>query len=317
MIIHPIVPIVIMLIICGILTFLARTKDKFSYIRRIAIIILLFIVNLRIMVKSNNVTVMNNNLDVLFVIDTTISMMAEDYDENVARLEAVKVDCNHIIEELGGAKYALITFNNESQIAMPYTTDTNTIIQYLDIIQVMDEIYAKGSSLNTPIENMEYLLKSSLKKEGRNRIVFFISDGEITNDEKIKSYKSLQEYIANGAVLGYGTESGGKMKIFDKYLNTEVYVEDRTSEKFPYPYAVSKKDEKNLKQIADDLDIDYIYMDRQSNIDKKIEEIKNEYLVNDQESIEDNYTDIYYIFVIPILILLLYELVVYKKHGII
>lgn len=316
MIVKPIIPIILMVIICGILIFLAKTKNKYSYIRRIIIIILLFIVNLRIMIKSSDVTIFNNNLDVLFIIDTTISMVAEDYN-NSTRLEEVKNDCKHVIEELGGARYAIITFNNESQIAIPYTTDTNTVSQYLNIIKVMDELYAKGSSLNTPMENMEYLLKSSSEKERKNRIVFFISDGEITNDEKLDSYSKLKKYITDGAVLGYGTKNGGEMKVFDAYSNTEVYIEDRTLDEWPYPKAISKIDEDNLEKIAKDLDIDYIKMEKQSDIDDKLEEIRDKYLINDQENIEESYVDIYYIFVIPILILLIYELMTYKKQGII
>lgn len=317
MIVKPIIPIILMVIICGILIFLARTKDKYSYIRRIIIIILLFIVNLRIMIVSSEVKVINNNLDVLFVIDKTISMVAEDYNGNTTRLEAVKEDCKNIIEELGGAKFALITFSNDSQIVMPFTTDTNSISQYLDIIQVEDEFYAKGSSLNTPMEDMETLLKSSSEKEGRSRIIFFISDGEITNDEKLKSYSDLKKYINNGAVMGYGTTDGGKMKVFDEYYNTEVYVEDKTSDDYPYEDAVSKIDEDNLKEIAKDLGIDYVKMDKKTSLDKKIEQIQDNDLKNDHESLEESYIDIYYIFVIPMLILLTYELFSYKRKNII
>ena len=51
--------------------------------------------------------------------------------------------------------------------------------------------------------------------------------------------------------------------------DTEDYIKDRTDNK----NAVSKIDENNLNSIAKDLNIEYIYMDKQSNINKKLKDI--------------------------------------------
>ena len=45
----------------------------------------MFIINLRIMVPTNQSDSLINNLDILFVIDNTISMNAEDYENNNTR----------------------------------------------------------------------------------------------------------------------------------------------------------------------------------------------------------------------------------------
>ena len=49
-------------------------------------------------------------LDVMFVIDNTISMLAEDYDGENTRLEGVKTDCSYIIDELAGQERLLLHF---------------------------------------------------------------------------------------------------------------------------------------------------------------------------------------------------------------
>lgn len=312
MIISPIIPIWIMGIICIILLILKR-KDKYGFIRQIAIVILIFVINLRIMVPSSNVEVLANNLDILFVIDNTISMVAEDYNGKETRLSAVKKDCEYIINKFTGANFSVITFNNDSQVLVPYTKDANITLDSIESINVMTELYSRGSTLNIVKDDMLGALERSSKKNGRKRIVFFISDGEITNEEKLKSFSDLQKYVDGGAVLGYGTKSGGQMKVKYSMLDEddEEYIQDKSD--YPYKNAVSKIDEDNLNKLASDLGIDYINMSKQSNIDSKLKDIKQGVVTNSSNSNMALKTDIYYILAIPLSVLLIFEFVNYRK----
>lgn len=258
------------------------------------------------MIPNNNSQVLTNNLDVLFVIDNTISMNAEDYNGNNTRLSAIKQDCKYIVEKLSGARFSVITFNNTAKIMTPYTKDTNITIETVDIIEPIDELYAKGSSLNTPLDTMISSLKSSQKKENRIRILFFISDGEITDDSSLKSFNEVSKYIDNGAVMGYGTNKGGYMKTKNKYSESEDYIIDYTN--YNYNKAISKIDENNLQKIAKDINVEYIHMERQVDINRKLDEIKRLTTSNIDSSDKSTYDDTYYIFVIPLLVLLTIEL---------
>lgn len=300
----PIVPIWIMTIICLLLlVFIIKKGNK--KITHVVMVILIFIINIRIMVPSNNSMVLVNNLDVLFVIDNTISMNAEDYHDNNTRLYAVKEDCKYIIERLNGARFSLITFSNTAKIVTPYTKDVNITMEAIDVIEPIDEFYAKGSSLNTPIETIISSLKSSMKKEDRIRVIFFISDGEITDESNLESFTEIAKYVDNGVVMGYGTTKGGYMKSKSNYSEKEDYIMDYTNNN--YGKAISKIDENNLKKIAEDIKIEYINMGSQSKINNKLKEIET-LVDNDIESSDKvNYDDIYYIFVIPLLILLMIE----------
>lgn len=258
------------------------------------------------MIPNNNSQILTNNLDVLFVIDNTISMNAEDYNGNNTRLSAIKQDCKYIVEKLSGARFSVITFNNTAKIMTPYTKDTNITIETVDIIEPIDELYAKGSSLNTPLDTMVSSLKSSQKKENRIRILFFISDGEITDDSSLKSFSEVSKYIDNGAVMGYGTNKGGYMKTKNKYSESEDYIIDYTN--YNYNKAISKIDENNLQKIAKDINVEYIHMERQVDINRKLDEIKRLTTSNIDSSDKSTYDDTYYIFVIPLLVLLTIEL---------
>lgn len=187
-------------------------------------------------------------------------------------------------------------------------------VQGLQTMQIAEELYATGSTPNIVLDDMFKVLKASKEKENRKRIVFFISDGEITNNENLKSFAELKKYVDGGAVLGYGTTNGGYMKVTDRYSGSTSYLEDKTDYSiYPYPKAVSKIDESNLKAIANDMGVDYINMSKQPNINSKISEIKSRY--EDASSVENKngYTDLYFVFAVPLLGLLVYEFVVYKK----
>ena len=304
----PIIPIWLMAIICilvlGFIIYtMVKSKKIKSNIIDILIIILLFFINLRFMILNNDVIVTTNNLDVLFVIDNTISMNADDYAGNKTRFEGVKKDCQHIIEELAGSRFSVITFNNSAKRVLPFTKDINLTNETIEIISSVDEFYAKGSSLNTPIQVINDVYEESTKKEDRLNILFFISDGEITDDSKLKSYEKISSYIHNGAVLGYGSKNGGGMKLYDKYTQEWEDVMDRTE--YPYKKAISKLDEDNLEKIASDMNIDYIHMNKQTNIDDKLDEIKKMTVSTSQKNDKRTYNDTYQYLLIPLFILLI------------
>lgn len=309
MIVFPIIPVWAMLIICAV--FIAIIiKAKVNLINRALIVLLLFFINLRIMIPSSESQSVFSNLDILFVIDNTISMAAEDCRGGETRLDTLKKDCEYITDSFPNARYSVITFGNNSQVLVPYTKDTNMMLEAINVIRVEPEDYARGSTLNAALEDMEQVLEGSKLKNNRTRIVFFISDGEITNGDSLNSFSSISKYIQNGAVLGYGSENGGYMKIDDVYGN-DVYVQDTTE--YPYKRAISKIDESNLRAIADDMKLEYINMSEGMNIKDKLDEIKDECESDLVASGYGDYADIYYIFAIPLLPLLIYEFICYKR----
>ena len=297
----PIIPIFWMIIISILfIIIILRTSKKLTHIM---IVLLLFLINLRPMIPNISSKTISNNMDILFAIDTTISMNAEDYNGEEKRLDGVKKDCQKIIEELNGARFSLLTFNNDTRISIPFTKDGMMTFEAIDIIEPIEELYARGTSLNTPRNEILNLLKRSYEQDpDRLRILIFISDGEITDDSTLKSYSSLKKYLDDGMVLGYGTEKGGKMKSPDRYA--EEYEEQYLMSYETFSDAISKIDEDNLKQIAKDLDIDYIHMDKTSNMNDKIKKIKNKMSVEMVSSEKKNYDDLYYLLVFPLLILI-------------
>lgn len=273
----------------------------FSALRVFLIFLLAFVINLRIMRPGDQAGIETRNLDVLFVLDTTISMWAQDYDGTKERMEGAKADCAYIMERLAGANFGLIRFDNRGQILAPFTQDSRNVNDAFDTIRAPDRQYARGSDLSAPYPVMEDLLESSSDKENRKTIVFFLSDGELTNNAMLMSYAGLAHFIDDGAVLGYGTRQGGRMR---EGSYSEYVADPETGD-----IALSRIDEGNLKQLAADMDIDYLYMENSAAVDDKLNYIRLMARTTVGEAKIETFDDTYHYYVIPILLLLVVELV--------
>ena len=295
-------------------------KYRINSTIKILIVILLFIINLRPMISNGKKIEVKSDLSVLFVIDKSVSMRALDYNGNKERFEGVIDDCVYIVNELSGSKFSIITFGNTAEKIIPFTTDANIVEAELKAINLENDIYANGSSINLVKDVLEDTLKEESKRQNGNAkfVLFFITDGEITKEgETLASFSNISEYISNGAIMGYGTDVGGKM------VNS-IYSDNPYSENYYIYYyddnhnritALSKIDENNLKKIGTDIKIDYIKMTKQSNIDYKLEEIKQQMnYINEEETNKNIYQDIYYYLGIPLVIFLMADLIFKKRR---
>ncbi|TQS91693.1 VWA domain-containing protein [Arthrobacter sp. TS-15] len=194
------------------------------------------------------------DLDVFFVVDTSTSMAAEDYKGTSPRLSGVQQDVMAIAKELAGAKFSLITFDNKATVRVPLTQDATALQTAMATLQPQNSRYAKGSSVTGAAQLLKDRLQTARQQHpGRPALVFYAGDGENTSAEAPSPMDSAN--VAGGAVLGYGTGQGGRMK---ETSNADAgYVRDRTSDT-PQD-AVSRMDEGQLRTIADQLHVPYTH----------------------------------------------------------
>ncbi len=261
-------------------------------------VILAFVIGLRPMREDRNAEIRLSNLDVLLVVDSTISMWANDYPNGV-RMDGAKATCRYIMNELPGANIALVTFDNHSFIRSPFTQDRETLDSLIENIGELSPYMSVGSDMNIPYNDIESLLKSSAKKENRKAVVFFMSDGEITTGDELSSYEGLRDYVFGGAVLGFGTKEGGKMR----YERSFVYDFEEFGD------AVSVIDEETLQQIAKDIGVEYLNVTSAPSVGRIVTALKssnNDILTRKPGVI--SYTDTYYYYLAPLLLCLFAEL---------
>ena len=179
MIIRPILPIALLLIIfaaliaCtfwGVIRTSLKRKEKIFTVLRLGIIyVLVLIIGLRPMVTDEEYEFSTRNLDVIFVVDTTISMWATDYYDGGSRIEGAKRDAKQIVDELAGSNFALMTFDDQSHVISPCTQDMEHVKTLLDTLAPPGYEYAGGSDMSLPYKDLESLLLSSSRKEERKR----------------------------------------------------------------------------------------------------------------------------------------------------
>ncbi|MBO4242698.1 MAG: VWA domain-containing protein [Clostridiales bacterium] len=328
--IDPILPIPLMAVICIVLLVLKR-KGVWNYIRQIIIVLLLFTINLRILVPTDKVNVVNTNIDVLFVIDNTISMLAEDYNGDDRRIDGVKDDVEYIMDEFEGARYGVATFTTEVNYLVPFTYERDIATQAIDALDGQAKNTGNGTSLNTGYDAINQVLKPLFKDnddddedieiddEPRIIVVFFISDGEITDGSKLKSFEKVADYIDTGAVLGYGTRAGGKMKVRDMAAWDDTSYLTYYDSSYNSVTAISKIDEGNLEDIAEDLGLPYYHMTKPSSARTVaadvLDNIETGQFTKTQED-RKGFAETYWIFAIALGVFLAYDFVVLRlKMG--
>lgn len=311
---EPILPVWFMVILCIGLLALKR-RGIVPYIRQILMVILIFVINLRPMIMTDDVTVIKQKLNCycIICIDDTLSMMAEDYDGENPRLDGVKADVEHITQELPGAKFCLIDFNNDVNLIAPFTDDTSYIRSSVNSIYPLPDYHATGTNINVCKKLLGQMIQDAVRMGDGRIVVFFISDGENTDNHSLDSFADIASDIEGGAVMGYGTDDGGQMHYYDELYDEVVLVEDKRT--FPYQPAVSCIDEDNLEQLSQDLGIKYIHMTETEKLDPVLEDIKSMIDGETEETTEYGYVDTYYWFVIPLAALIAYEFISVKRRA--
>ncbi|MGN7200034.1 VWA domain-containing protein [Arthrobacter sp. SAFR-044] len=201
-------------VLCAVLWRLQRTPlRRRAWLRRATIVLLLLAAALRPSLPGGSVQAATADLNVFFVVDTTPSMVAEDYGNGAPRLEGVRKDIKAIAEELPGARFSVITFDTTAHVRMPLSTDTLALETITDVIEPQVTAYARGSSITAANQVLsERLAAARDSQPDRPRLVYYLGDGEQTSGKEPATMKVDDGLVAGGAVLGYGTSGGGRMK---------------------------------------------------------------------------------------------------------
>ena len=249
------------------------------------------------------------------MLDDTLSMMADDYDGadgKNTRMDAAKADIDYITKNLVGAKFCIIDFNNDANLICPFTDDNKYIKDSVDAIYPLVDYHATGTNLNCCKKLLGQMINDAKLLNDGHVVVYFLSDGENTDDHRLDNFSDIAEGIEGGAILGYGTAKGGQMTYHDDLHNEDVLVEDKRD--YPYKPAVSKIDEKNLKSLSLDLGIEYIHMDESEDLDENLEKVMKLLDAETEETKEYGYADLYFWFVIPLAALVVYEFISVKRR---
>ena len=209
------------------------------------------------------------DLNVFFVVDTSSSIAAEDHTPaggqaaggqtaGVPRLDGVRDDIRAIARALGGARYSLISFDSSAAVRMPLTADTSALDTAVAVLGPEVTDYSRGSSITAARAVLAERLATA--RDGhpeRPRLVFYFGDGEQTSATAPQALGIDGSLVNGGAVLGYGTRDGGRMKenSGDPTRPAETYIQDPAAG----ADALSRLDEDRLREVAGQLAVPYVH----------------------------------------------------------
>lgn len=209
-------------------------------------------------------TIKRQGVDIVFALDVSKSMLAEDIAPN--RLEKAKQIISKIIDKLGGDRVGIIIYAGNAYPLLPITTDHAAAKMFLQNANP-NTVSSQGTAINEALR----LSKTFFDDESQtNRFLFIVSDGE---DHKKNSENIAKEALKEGIktfTIGVGTTKGGPipMKRNGKFLG---YKKDNKDE-----VVITQLHDETLKQIAKKGDGKYIYGNNTSKTVDFIEELLND-----------------------------------------
>jgi Ca-activated chloride channel family protein len=246
-------------------------ESRATHWRLTAGVVLLGLAALRPGVPGEQVDTTAANLNVYFVVDTTSSIIAEDYGDGRPRVEGVAADIAAIAERLPGARYSVVTFDQATRVRLPLTTDTNALDAALQTLMPEPSEYSHGSSVTEAKDRLTTLLEQARERTPeRGRIVYYLGDGEQTAPDPPTPFAIDHALVNGGAVLGYGTDEGGRMKSTrSRFDSSSSYIKDPSTGED----ARSVISEPTLRQIADQLGLPYVHRQAGDAIDAALADV--------------------------------------------
>ena len=178
-------------------------KVKVFFINALFIVALLLIIVgfARPQISSLDKDITVEVIDIVLVLDTSSSMLAEDFKPN--RLEAVKDAAKEFIKNRSGDRIGLLVFGKDTFIQCPLTIDYSVLNNLLSEVTVMEPKY-DGTAIGVAIANGVNRLRNS---DSESKVIILLSDGSnnVGSIDPISAAKIAKEYNIKVYTIGAGT----------------------------------------------------------------------------------------------------------------
>ncbi|MDQ5930323.1 MAG: Ca-activated chloride channel [Bacteroidota bacterium] len=194
------------------------------------------LVNPKIGTKTE--TVKREGIDIVFAMDVSKSMLAEDIAPS--RLEKSKQLVSQIINQLGSDRIGIVAYAGSAFPVLPITTDYSVAKMFLQTMSP-DMVSSKGTSLEEAIQ-----LSSTYfdEKSKTSKLLILISDGEDHSEGALAAAEEANKLGMRIITIGVGTEKGATIPLKQNGI-LEGYQKDRSGQ-----IVVTKLNPESLDVIA-------------------------------------------------------------------
>jgi Ca-activated chloride channel family protein len=216
-------------------------------------------------------TIMRTGRDVVFVLDVSRSMLAEDLAPN--RLERAKLAIADVIDKLQGDRVGLLVFAGTAAVKCPLTLDYGFFRMMLD--NVSTESISRGGTMIG--DALRVVLDQMLDaQEKKYKDIVLITDGEDHESFPIEAAKEAAEKGVRLFIIGLGDENEGKRipvldasgrRTFMKYEGREVW--SRLDAETLREMALTTPGSRYLNVATGTIDLGEVYMQLIGSAEKK------------------------------------------------
>lgn len=183
--------------------------------------------------------VKRQGIDIVFAVDVSKSMLAEDVAPN--RLEKSKQIVSQLINQLGSDRIGVIAYSGSAFPVLPMTSDYAVAKMFLQSMNP-GMISSQGTSIDQAIDLAS--TKYFDKKDKTNKLLVIISDGEDHSENAKDAAEEAQKIGIKIITVGVGTEKGGTIQL-TKYGYGEGLQKDKDGN-----VVVTKRNAEVLAAIA-------------------------------------------------------------------
>ncbi|MEX0315392.1 MAG: VWA domain-containing protein [Allomuricauda sp.] len=217
-------------------------------------------------------TVKREGVDIVFAVDVSKSMLAEDIAPN--RLEKAKRLVSEIINQLASDRIGIIAYAGQAYPQLPITTDYGAAKMFLQGMNT-NMLSSQGTAINAAIDLASTYYND---EEQTNRVLFIVSDGE---DHSEGSTIDAVEYATQNGIrvftIGVGKPKGAPIPIKRNGV-VESLKKDNQGE-----VVITRLNEAILSEIASEGNGEYI---DGSNTEAAVEYIKEQLNQMDKKEFE-------------------------------
>ncbi|MFT5215096.1 MAG: Ca-activated chloride channel family protein [Glaciecola sp.] len=246
---------------------LSPNKSHFKPILKLIVLCLAFgcltiaMVNPKIGTKLE--TIKRQGVDIVFAVDVSKSMLAEDIAPN--RLEKAKQLVTQIINNLASDRIGIIAYAGKAFPQLPITTDYAAAKMFLQSMDT-DMLSSQGTAINEAIQLARTYYDD---EEQTNRVLIIISDGEDHSDVALDVAEAAADEGIKIFTIGVGDVKGAPIPIKRNGIVLN-YKKDNADET-----VITKLNEETLKDIAEEANGEYINGRNTTEVVEAIRDILN------------------------------------------
>ncbi len=273
------------------------TLYKGMLLLRIAALIFLVTALSRPQQMLEETKITSEGIDIVLALDTSTSMLAEDFKlegQRVNRLEVVKNVVSEFISNRNSDRIGIVAFASRAYTVSPLTLDYGWLMQNLDRVKIgmIEDGTAIGSGMSSALNRLQ-------DTEAKEKVIILLTDGR-NNAGKISPLTAAEAAEALNIkiyTIGAGTKGLAPYPAED-FFGNRIYRQVKI-----------EIDEESLQKIARKTGARYFRATDTDSLRKIYEEIDGLEKTPIEEKGYTEYRELFHLFLIPGLLLLIIEII--------